>query len=43
MSQAQIMPEIFVNFRPEHNPKSPAQLTTLVPEQFGSKRAWNVE
>ena len=30
MSQARIKPEIFVNFRPEPDPKSPARLTTLV-------------
>ena len=29
MSQAQIKPEIFVNFMPEPEPKSPARLTTL--------------
>ena len=28
-SQARIKPEIFVNFRPEADPKSPARLTTL--------------
>ena len=28
-SQARIKPEIFVNFRPEPDPKSPARLTTL--------------
>ena len=28
-SQARIKPEIFVNFRPEPEPKSPARLTTL--------------
>ena len=29
-SQARIKPEIFVNFRPEPDPKSPARLTTLL-------------
>ena len=29
-SQAQIKPEIFVNFRPEPDPKIPARLTTLL-------------
>ena len=29
MSQARIKPEVFVNFRPEPDPKSPARLTTL--------------
>ena len=29
-SQARIKPDIFVNFRPEPDPKSPARLTTLV-------------
>ena len=28
-SQDRIKPEIFVNFRPEPNPKSPGRLTTL--------------
>ena len=28
-SQARIKPEIFVNFRPKPDPKSPARLTTL--------------
>ena len=29
-SQARIKPEIFVNFRPEPDPKSPVRLTTVV-------------
>ena len=29
-SQAPIKPKIFVNFKPEPDPKSPAQLTTLL-------------
>ena len=29
MSQVRFRPEIFVNFRPEPDPKSPARLTTL--------------
>ena len=29
-SQARIKPELFVNFRPEPDPKSPARLTTLL-------------
>ena len=30
MSQARIKPEIFVNFSPEPDPKSPVRLTTMV-------------
>ena len=42
-SQARIKPDIFVNFRPEPDPKSPARLTTLSRiRRFHSKTALSI-
>ena len=35
--KARLTPEIFVNFRPEPDPKSPARLTTLVPRSLNAE------